>query len=386
MSWLVACALVGCVALAAAASYWAWYGLDRLYRKIKVPTAIPADRPRAALIEPEWLREHVEWLESMTPRSYEDPVKLGVIAGGIQKRFRAAGAPRTGSRGFQAFGQTYYNVVAQFGPPPRAGAPILVVGAHYDSCGDTPGADDNASGVAGLIELTRLMAQYPPPPIAVEIVAYCLEEPPAFGGGNMGSAHHARSLKRNQLNCVGAIVLEMIGCFRDEPGSQHYPDVALSGVALKKIYPDAGNFIGVVGRWDQEELVRAVKTAMQSIDGVPVEAIAAPKFLSSASLSDHRSYWDLDMPAVMITDTAFYRNGNYHQKSDTADTLDYEKMAAVVEQVHAAVRVLAQGPIDVTPKQRQLPAEKGKVRQWSHRKSSPSSSSACSSGSRWEAF
>jgi hypothetical protein len=372
MLWYAFGAALGMTILTIAA---VWVGLRRLYNKVKVPLATPAGRAKANLTDPEWLREHVEYLSVQShPRSYQQPETLEVVGGWIKKRFISAGAPRTYLQRFDAHGHTYYNVVGQFGPPPLHGQPLLVIGAHYDSCASTPGADDNASGVAGLIELIRLMAQYPAPPIAVEIVAYCLEEAPTFGTAQMGSAVHARSVRKRGCHLVAAIVLEMIGYFSDAPKSQKYPNPALAA-----IYPNTGNFIGVVGRWDQEELVRAVKAGMQSLEGVPVESIAAPRWLGSATLSDHSQYWLYDMPAVMITDTAFYRNFNYHQVSDSVDSLDYDRMAMVVDQVHSAVRSLALSagaPLEL--KQLLAPTRKEKNR-WSPTTSgwSPSRYSGC---------
>jgi Zn-dependent M28 family amino/carboxypeptidase len=210
-----------------------------------------------------------------------------------------------------------------------------VVGAHYDTAGPLPGADDNASGVAGLLELARLLGTTPPR-IAVELVAFSLEEPPAFATPDMGSAVHAASLAAEGARVRLMICLEMIGYFSDRPRSQHFP---APGLGL--IYPDVGNFIAVVGKLGQGAAVKRVRGAMRAATPLPVESITAPRLLPGVDLSDHRNYWDHGWDAVMITDTAMFRNPHYHEPSDTPDTLDFERMAQVVTGVHAAVHACA---------------------------------------------
>jgi Zn-dependent M28 family amino/carboxypeptidase len=224
------------------------------------------------------------------------------------------------------------NIVATFGPetPER-----IVVGAHYDTFMDYPGADDNASGVAGLLELARMLGQAPPS-LRVELVAFTLEEPPFFRTDAQGSAVHAESLRAKDVRVRAMLNLEMIGCFSDAPGSQAFP-LPL----LKLWYPDTGNFIVVVGQLGRGALVRDVKRAMRGASDLPVHSINAPAFIPGVDFSDHLSYWERGYPAVMITDTAFYRNPRYHTAQDTPATLDYARMAKVTDGVHAAVRTLA---------------------------------------------
>ena len=144
------------------------------------------------------------------------------------------------------------------------------MGAHYDASGDTPGADDNASGVAALIELAFLLGSNTPPG-EVELVAYCLEEPPFFKTELMGSAVHAKSIAGDKANIRGVIVLEMVGFFQDGWGSQSYPSPL-----LHLIYPSRANFIGVISRWDQGAWVKAVKSGMKGRTPLPVYSIRAP--------------------------------------------------------------------------------------------------------------
>ena len=204
----------------------------------------------------------------------------------------------------------------------------------YDPQTHTPGADDNASGVAGLLELARLLA-ISPPPVAVELVAYTLEEPPHFRTDAMGSVWHARSLRRSGTKLRVMISLEMIGYFSDEPGSQRYP---LPGLDL--IYPRRGNFIAIIGRIDDAAMTRRLKAAMLGAADLPVHSMNAFALIPGVDFSDHRSYWAEGYPALMVTDTAFYRNPHYHRGTDTADRLDYVRMTKVVQGVYALTQVL----------------------------------------------
>jgi Zn-dependent M28 family amino/carboxypeptidase len=219
-------------------------------------------------------------------------------------------------------------VIARFGPDEGA---ATVVGAHYDSCNDTPGADDNASGVAGLLELGRLLVAHPPRK-PVELVAFPLEEPPYFRTQSMGSMQHAKSLRAANRELRFMVSLEMIGYFSDAPGSQGFPSPAIG-----KMYPDTGSFIAVVGQFGDFGLTRRVKARMMGASDLPVESFNAPRAVAGVDFSDHASYWAHGYPALMITDTAFMRNPNYHQITDTPETLDYVRMAKVVEGVYAAV-------------------------------------------------
>jgi hypothetical protein len=278
------------------------------------------------------LREHVDALaERLAPRDVDHPENLDAAAVYVAERLRAAGlAPR--EQVFEAFGRTQRNVLAEVGPdtPER-----IVIGAHYDAAAGTPGADDNASGVAGLLELARLLAAEPPP-IKVELAAYTLEEPPAFATEAMGSAIHARSLAEAGVKIRLMIAIEMIGYYSDAPGSQRYPTSV-----EKARYPDTANFISVVGRSGQGGMVSVIAGAIAAASTVPVETLVAPRDAPGVALSDHRNFWELDYPAVMVTNTAYYRNERYHTARDRPDTLDYPRMAEVVEGLHCAVQSVA---------------------------------------------
>lgn len=227
-------------------------------------------------------------------------------------------------------GKEYRNVICSFGP--RSG-PRVIIGAHYDVCGSQPGADDNASGVAGLLELARLLkVQEAQLHYRVDLVAYTLEEPPNFRTANMGSAVHAKMLSEQHIPVKEMICLEMIGYYSDRRGSQHYP----AGL-MKLFYPSRADYIAVVGKNGQGRAVRRTKKAMRGNSAIRVCSINAPAFIPGIDFSDHLNYWKYGYTAVMITDTSFYRNNNYHERTDTLDTLNPGKMAEVVNGVLAAV-------------------------------------------------
>ncbi len=284
-------------------------------------------------VSPDKLERHVRVLsEELVPRDHTHPENLDRAAAYIRSEFARA----NGSIEEQVYtveGVEYRNVILRLGP---TSGERIVVGAHYDAYDELPGADDNASGVAGLIELAQLLdgAELS---IPVELVAYSLEEPPFFRTENMGSAVHARSLREQGVEVRAMVSLEMIGYFSDEPGSQHFP---LS--ILKFIYPTEGNWLGIVGDMGSGGDVRRMKKALRSAARLPVHSInAPPKLVVGVDWSDHLNYRDNGYPGVMLTDTAHLRNRNYHTADDTADRLDYERMARVVEAVYVAVLELA---------------------------------------------
>jgi hypothetical protein len=283
-------------------------------------------------VDPQRLRAHVETLcTEFAPRTPTPRGRLDQAAEWVRARLAEAGAT-VSTETFDVDGREFVNVVARVGP--EAGERI-VVGAHYDAADAGIGADDNASGVAALIELARVLATAAPP-LRVDLVAFALEEPPYYRTDSMGSCVHARRLRESGAVVRAMVCLEMIGFFTDAPRSQRFP---VPGLGL--LYPTTGSFITVVGCLGQAGLVRRVKRAMAEATPLPVRSINAPRAVAGVDFSDHLNFWDAGFDAVMVTDTAFYRNHNYHLASDTPDTLDYERMARVVEGVHAAIETLA---------------------------------------------
>ncbi|MCR5887168.1 M28 family peptidase [Hymenobacter sp. J193] len=285
-------------------------------------TAMRADTSR--------LYSHVEFLTSLQPaRNYRNLTSLNQAADYIRAEFEKLGG-RVEEQPFKADGRQYRNIILSLGPPDAA---RIIVGAHYDVCGDTPGADDNASAVAGLLETARLLHQSAGQlRYRVDFVAYANEEPPYFATRHMGSAVHARSLHDAQVKVRAMLCYEMIGYFRDEPNSQQFPNAQLAA-----LYPSTGNFIIVVGRTGQEAFTGQVQKLMQTSAKLDVQRINLPMEMGLAGLSDHRSYWEYGYDALMINDTAFLRNPNYHLASDTIETLDFPRMAEVVNGTCAAI-------------------------------------------------
>lgn len=279
---------------------------------------------------PQKLQEHVLALTGTSrPRDYSNAEAIEEAAQYIKKAFEEAGV-RPEFQNFKAGSRSYRNVVAVFGPRE---ASRIVIGAHYDVAGNQPGADDNASGVAGVLELARLIeSRKPKLNHRVELVAYCLEEPPFFGSSEMGSAVHAKSLKAENAKVDLMLSLEVIGYYSEEKNSQEFP---IQG--LEYIYPTTGNFIAVAGDMNSISLTKKVKSLMAENSKIDVQYINAPRSVPGMGLSDHFSYWNEGFPALMITDTAFFRNPNYHTVNDRPETLNYEKMAEVVEGVYGVL-------------------------------------------------
>lgn len=262
------------------------------------------------------------------PRNYNNTGVLDSVGAYIKEQIAAYGLSPVVQE-FTVDGVVYRNIVASFGDED---SPVLVIGAHYDVFGETPGADDNASGIAGLLELARLLAVHQPHlDNRIELVAYTLEEPPFFRSSNMGSYIHAKSLHDGGTKVVGMICLEMIGYFSDAEDSQEYP---LS--LMKMLYPSRGDFIGVVGSFGSFSFISKIAANIGS-SSLKVQKLAGPSFIKGIDFSDHLNYWKFGYKGAMVTDTAFFRNPNYHRTSDTIDTLNFEKMAQVVEGVYRAI-------------------------------------------------
>ncbi|MDP2306600.1 MAG: M28 family peptidase [Pseudomonadota bacterium] len=211
---------------------------------------------------------------------------------------------------------------------------IIVIGAHYDAVDGTPGADDNASGCAALIELARLTVgvRYAR---TVRFVAWVNEEPPSFQTESMGSLVSARASRARGEDIRLALSLETVGFFTDEPESQHYPS------PFSLFYPDVGNFIGMVGNVASRDALHHALTAFRGVGRIPSEGVAFPDVVPGIGWSDHWSYWQAGYPALMVTDTAPFRNPSYHDATDDPADLDYTRMARVVEGMLAVIQEAA---------------------------------------------
>lgn len=255
----------------------------------------------------------------------------------VEASFVAAGhEPR--SQAYVVDGKAVRNIETELlGTHPEAG--IIVVGAHYDSVLGSPGANDNASGVAAMLELARLLHDRK---LArtVRLVAFANEEPPFFYTDSMGSVRYATRAAERGERIAAMLSLETIGYYSDEPGSQHFP------FPLGFFYKDTGNFVGFVGNLRSQSLVRRATAAFRRHARFPSEGLAAPGWLTGVGWSDHWSFWRAGFSAIMVTDTAPYRYPAYHSPLDRPHEVDYERLARVVDGLVAVVVELAgcEGP------------------------------------------
>ncbi len=260
-------------------------------------------------------------------RDVNDVAALDAAAKQISEQLTALGYTPL-DQPYTREGQTYHNVRVVIGDQQ---AKRVVVGAHYDSCKPLPAADDNASGVAVVLELARLLREHPAPG-AFELVFWTLEEPPVFRESEMGSHQHAAMLDQTGVKVSAALSIETVGYFTDEEGSQHFPLPGLSA-----LYSTRGNYVALVSNLANISLVRRVKKAMRSADAIEVYSMTAPASVPGIDWSDHANYWPYGIPALMVTDTAPNRNPNYHRASDTPDTLNYARMAALTNALFEAL-------------------------------------------------
>lgn len=269
------------------------------------------------------LRDTVRFLAgTIGSRCYAEIENLEKAASFIEKGFKARGLEPE-RQSYNARGNEYHNIfstVRGTGPSDE----IIVIGAHYDTVHGTPGADDNASGIAGMLELARLAAENPCPS-TIAFAAFTLEEPPFFRTDKMGSYVFAGHLHRKNTRLKGMISLEMIGYYSEAKGSQYYP-IPL----FRWIYPNSGNYIAFVGNFRSKAFTDRFSSVFRNSSSLQVESLNAVSLVPGVDFSDHLSFWRFHYPAFMITDTAFYRNPHYHAPSDTAESLDYEKMAELI--------------------------------------------------------
>ena len=236
------------------------------------------------------------------------------------------------SHEFSYMGERFVNLVAR--PAQVPAAPRLIIGAHLDTVPGTPGADDNASGVAAMLEVARVVAAVPWR-VPIEFVSFNLEEL-----GMVGSTSYSTTLHQSQTPVLGMLSLEMVG-FTESQGLQHYPWF------LRGRYPATGNYLGLAANQRSQSFLNAAANAMRTIEALPVETMVLPGngwIFPESRLSDHSPFWDRGYPALLVTDTSFFRNPHYHQPSDTVDTLDLAFLEKVTQGLIAAVERLAGPP------------------------------------------
>ena len=261
-------------------------------------------------------------------RNYQNIDALNQVAAYIKSEFSKVSDSITEQPYNLTIG-SYKNIICSLGTKNKE---RIIIGAHYDVCGDQDGADDNASGVAGLLELARLLSKEDLK-YRIDLVAYTLEEPPIFKSDFMGSYIHAKYLKDKNIPVKGMICLEMIGYYNDKPKSQDYP----LGF-LRWFYGSKADYITVVQKWGNGSFGKRFKRLMEKNQFLPTKSFKGPKFLAGVDYSDHLNYWKFGYSAVMITNTSFYRNKNYHEKSDKIETLDIKRMALVIDEIYVALK------------------------------------------------
>ena len=278
------------------------------------------------------LERHVfELASTIGERNYQRPQALEQAASYIESQFNEIGFNPV----LEVFGdQSYKNVIVNHYGNARRDE-ILVVGAHYDTVWLSPGADDNASGVAVLLEVARRL-NGDRQSRTIRFVAFTNEEWPFFGRKNMGSLVNAENSSKRNENIIGMISLEMLGYYSSQPGSQRYPR------PLNYFYPDKGNFVAFVSNFSSRDFLHRSITAFRESAEFPSEGLVAPQFLvPHIRRSDNYPFWREGYPALMVTNTANYRNRRYHRSTDTHDVLDYDSMVRVTDGLAAAIIKLA---------------------------------------------
>jgi Zn-dependent M28 family amino/carboxypeptidase len=282
------------------------------------------------------LRLHVDRLAGLIgPRTYDKPKSIEAAMGYIRKQWSEMDYDVT-EEPFDAIGVEARNLIVKK-PGTSKADEIVLLGAHYDTVPTTPGADDNASAVAVLLEVSRLLKDHQARRTA-RYVAFACEEPPFFNFSAMGSQHHARQSRKRSEKIVGMFCLEMVGYFSDAPGSQKIPPAIPK--AIRWLFPKRGNFLAAVGNMASWKLCYRFRIGFKRAARLGLFSICLPEKIGEIRLSDNSSFWDQGYPALMLTDTSFLRNPHYHQPTDTPDTLDYARMTEVTLGVAAAMKRL----------------------------------------------
>ncbi len=266
-------------------------------------------------------------------RNFRNKARLDAAAGYIEKSFAKENV-RVSRQAFQIRGENFYNIEAEI----RGAAlpdKIIVIGAHYDSAVGTPGANDNASGVAALIELVRIFSESQPA-CTVRFVAFANEEPPFFWSNNMGSLVYARQCRKKEEDVAGMISIETIGYYSDAEKSQRYPFPLNCFKKSRK-----GNFIAFISNMSSKQLLDASMKSFRQGSDFPLDGMALPAIVPRVVSSDHSSFWRQGYRAIMVTDTARFRYPYYHTQQDLPDKMDFARMSMVVAGIEKVVEGLA---------------------------------------------
>jgi len=296
-----------------------------------VPVKEP-ETPGAARVE-----AHVRELAgAIGERNVFRPQALQAAADYIERTWRAQGYPVT-RQTFEAYGERCANLEVSRPGRTRPGE-ILLIGAHYDTVRNCPGANDNASGVAAMLELAGRFADVSPG-VTVRFVAFVNEEPPSFHTAQQGSVVYARAARQRGDDIRLMVSLETIGCYLDAPGSQRYPPL------FRHFFPDRGNFLGLVSDFRSGRALRRMARTFKRHSAFPLEHVAAFRWIPGIAWSDHLSFWRQGYRALMATDTAFYRYRYYHTPEDTPDKLNYPALGRATDALSRCFAAMAEeGP------------------------------------------
>ncbi|MCM8795927.1 MAG: M28 family peptidase [Candidatus Omnitrophica bacterium] len=280
------------------------------------------------------IKKHIEFLAvDLGERNYIQYQNLKRAQDYIKEEFRSYGYILK-EQVYSLGNQDFENIIAtKIGKDKKD--KIIIICAHYDSAYGSPGADDNASGVAGILELARLISSQDLDK-TIKFIAFCNEEPPFYMSTDMGSFRYAKNASKMKEDIEAVLCLESIGFYQDKRNSQTYP------LFLHFFYPDKGNFIAMVSNFKSGHLLKKIVKEFRSASSFPIEYLVAPLSLVPAiGLSDNWSFWHFGYKAIMITDTAFYRNPYYHSPQDTLDKLDCQKIALLIEGLYKVILNLA---------------------------------------------
>lgn len=307
---------------------WAYKAMIDIRPEVKRPILDDNLRRDIKELKP-LLKEHIAVLaDEIGPRNVFVPHKLNAAAEYIRGFWEELGY-QVSTQTFDVQNIQCRNLAIEI-PGKSNPEEIILTGAHYDTVSWAPGANDNGSAVAALLELSRLFRKESPGR-TLRFVAFANEEPPLFKTGSMGSLVYAKECRKKRENIIAMVCLETIGYYRDEPGTQKYP------VPFSFFYPDRGNFIAVVGNLRSKPLVKTFSRHFMEQSDVPVECVATFGFFTGIDWSDHWSFWTCGFPAIMITDTALFRYPYYHSSEDTPDKVGHHTLARVT---HGLYRTL----------------------------------------------
>jgi hypothetical protein len=322
MVWL---AFIGCLA---GFFIWAYKAMIDIRPRVKRPVMESEALQVIDALEPQ-IKAHITSLaDDIGPRNVYMPEKLDAAAEYIRVFWEKAGY-EVDEQTFTVQNVPCRNLVVEITGQSKPDE-IVVVGAHYDTISWSPGANDNGSAVAALLELSRLFSSETTGR-TVRFVAFTNEEPPFFKTGSMGSLVYAKACQKRQENIVAMVCLETIGYYRDEPKTQKYP------VPFSFFYPDTGNFVAVVGNLSSKPLVKSFTRHFMEESDFPVECVATFGFITGIDWSDQWSFWQCGYPAIMITDTALFRYPYYHTSEDTSDKVDYQNLARLTHGLYGAL-------------------------------------------------